>query len=273
MKIELLKNDRMTIKGKSALNMIQNNTFPNLDLLVREVVQNSLDAAKPGEEYVKVQFQTGTFNKYIFSSYFKDIQNELQMIDEQENCGFIAIRDYNTVGLTGDISGISKTSQKENLAKLVFNVMDAQTIEGAGGSWGIGKTVYYRIGQGLVIYYSRIQLETKKYEERLVAVLIENSEKENAILRNFEDNVGIAFFGEKTDNGKIKAINNSDEIHEFLKVLSIKPYVNDETGTTVIIPFTSDEQLLNHNLRDQEDEEKDWWDKTILEYLEVSLLR
>src|SRR5699024_11741238 len=43
----------------------------------------------------------------------------------------------------------------------------------AGGSWGLGKTSYFRMGIGVVIYYTRIKTDTG-FEERLVGSLIES---------------------------------------------------------------------------------------------------
>ena len=44
MKIEIAEPGRMTQSGSSLLKLIQNNNMPALDLLVRESIQNSLDA-------------------------------------------------------------------------------------------------------------------------------------------------------------------------------------------------------------------------------------
>ena len=44
MDIEIAVPDRMSQSGKSLLSLIQNNSMETLDLLVRESIQNSLDA-------------------------------------------------------------------------------------------------------------------------------------------------------------------------------------------------------------------------------------
>lgn len=54
MKIEIAEPGRMTQNGSSLLKLIQNNDMPILDLLVRESVQNSLDAAKADSKYVSL---------------------------------------------------------------------------------------------------------------------------------------------------------------------------------------------------------------------------
>ena len=64
----------------------------------------------------------------------------------------------------------------------VYEICKPQEAEGAGGSWGIGKTVYFRIGIGLVIYYSRIVNEDGQYESRLAASFVENELSPNAMI-------------------------------------------------------------------------------------------
>ena len=61
MKIEIAKHERMSETGKSLLRLIQNNETPILDLLVREVIQNSLDAALSGDGFVQVDFNIRSF--------------------------------------------------------------------------------------------------------------------------------------------------------------------------------------------------------------------
>ena len=59
MKIEIAEPGRMTQSGSSLLKLIQNNNMPILDLLVRESIQNSLDAKNEKDPYVTVEFLTG----------------------------------------------------------------------------------------------------------------------------------------------------------------------------------------------------------------------
>ena len=61
MKIEIAEHGRMTESGSSLLRLIQNQDIPLLDLLVRESVQNSLDAASSVAEDVRVDMTVGTF--------------------------------------------------------------------------------------------------------------------------------------------------------------------------------------------------------------------
>ena len=68
MNIKLLKLGWMTTSGSSLLRMMQNASTPVLDLIVRESIQNSLDAAKPtlniNNEKIHVNFNYDTFDSY-----------------------------------------------------------------------------------------------------------------------------------------------------------------------------------------------------------------
>ena len=67
MQIEIAEPARMTQTGSSLIRLIQNNNMPVLDLLIRESIQNSLDARKEDSKYVEVDFQTGFFNNRSLS--------------------------------------------------------------------------------------------------------------------------------------------------------------------------------------------------------------
>ena len=168
MKIEIAEPGRMTQSGSSLLKLIQNNNMPILDLLVRESIQNSLDAKNDTDPYVTVDFFTGEFNKISLNKELEGITETLNRKYWKDTYKFIAVRDSNTVGLTGKLHYDEVTdNQYGNLLKLIYEISKPQEAEGAGGSWGLGKTVYFRVGIGLVVYYSRILNEEGIYESRL----------------------------------------------------------------------------------------------------------
>ena len=77
MKIEIAEPGRMAQTGSSLLKLIQNNDMPVLDLLVRESVQNSLDARKDNTKYVNVEYQTGSFRSVSLANELEGITNAL----------------------------------------------------------------------------------------------------------------------------------------------------------------------------------------------------
>lgn len=278
MNIKLLKLGWMTTSGSSLLRMMQNVSTPVLDLIVRESLQNSLDAAKKtlntNNEKIRVDLNYGTFDSNKLSNEFEGISTKLHELDNLNN-HFLSISDTNTVGLTGNLNGIFKPNEKDqHLGKLVFQIMKPQDNEGAGGSWGIGKTVYYRLGIGLIIYYSRIRLENGDFQNRLVAALVEDETKADGLLNSYDaDNLGAAFFGEKYPDGinDLRAITDENYIADFLSIFGLKTFSGDKTGTKIIIPYIDEEKALHDNL--PEEQENVWWCNSVEDYLKVSIVR
>lgn len=276
MKIRLLKQGWMTTSGSSLLRMMQNVNTPSLDLIVRESLQNSLDAAKSKSprDKVKVEFTYNDFDINLLSNQFEGIGKELKEIRCDNGYKFLAISDRETKGLVGNLNGIFQNNEEnQNLGKLVFQIMKPQEEEGAGGSWGIGKTVYYRLGIGLVIYYSRIKLENGDYQNRLVAALVEDEKEQNGLLKSYKNNLGAAFFGKENNDSfnQLEAITDDEYIKMFLKIFNLEPYLNEDTGTSIIIPFIDEKKTLNNNV--SADGGRLWWTETIENYLRVSILR
>ncbi len=279
MKIEVLKMNKMQETGESLLQLIQNNSLPTLDIFVREVVQNSLDAASDsfGKSHVEMNFTIGDFLVEEFAKYTPEIQKNLNnRYGSKEK--YIAVKDLYTVGLTGPIHEDEVENYNYgNLLKLVYNISKKQEQDGSGGSWGLGKTVYFRLGIGLVIYYSRIMNDDGDYESRLAITLIENEKESNTLMdkKNFKNYTGVAWWGEHYKN-KQSACPLCDEkvINEFLKVFNVEPYVGMETGTTIIIPFLDEEGLLENarGIFNSKNQNLPWL-SYIDEYLKVAIQR
>lgn len=250
MKIEIAEPGRMTQTGSSLLKLIQNNDMPVLDLLVRESIQNSLDARKEDVKYVNVDYQTGSFESGKLADELEGITNALKDRFGCNSAEFLAVKDTNTVGLTGEMNYKNvKNNEYGNLLKLVYEICKPQEAAGAGGSWGLGKTVYFRIGIGLVIYYSRIKNEDGNYQSRLAASLVEKENGNGAMIPVYNNQTkrGIAWWGERIEENVTQPVTDEYYIREFLGIFNIEPYADDETGTIIIIPYIDSQKLLKSN--------------------------
>ena len=274
MDIEIALPAKCAFSGSAFLKTLQDNSIPLLDLLTREAIQNSLDASTNEKDFVKVDFLQGEFDKTLLNSNFTLIDEELNRRFKKDSYEYLAIRDYNTYGLTGPVEyeGI-KNNDYGNFFKLVYEISKPQEKAGSGGSWGYGKTVYFRIGIGLVIFYSRIY-EKGKYQSRLAATYVEDETQRNCILPEYQNQVrrGIAWWGEQTTENKTKPLLKESEINKILSIFNIQPYVNTETGTTIIIPYINKNELLNHNIVNNENTLPEWY-SSITEYLKLSIQR
>lgn len=279
MKIEIAEHGRMSESGSSLLRLIQNQDIPLLDLIVRESIQNSLDATNKSNSSVDVDITVGEFRSIDLNKHFERIESGLnkKFPANKGNYSFISFRDRNTVGLTGPIRYDDvRNNEFGNLLKLVYEICKPQQHEGAGGSWGLGKTIYFRLGIGLVIYYSRIK-EKGKYQSRLAACLVEDETKPDSLIPHSGGvKRGIAWWG-KSDGIRSKTtvpLDNDKEIEKILSVFGLSPYSEDQTGTTVIIPYIDKASLMAEVYANNDDaEQKPYWANSVEEYIKVSIQR
>lgn len=136
--------------------LLNQETFKPADALVRESIQNSLDAKLPGCEKVRVRIyvsgSAGSLSPLEASPYFQGFwphvaqcENGGQVAADLENgrCRFVVIEDFGTSGLTGDPSAARVPDGEPNN---YYYFLRAEGISGkaAGnlGRWGVGKYVF-----------------------------------------------------------------------------------------------------------------------------------
>lgn len=267
--------DLMAPSGRQILSMYPDKSTPILDLFVRESLQNSLDAADCQNKFVKVNYKTGVFNTSDLCDSLETISFRLNKKIDSETSRYLSVRDSNTIGLTGRLSIDEVTRyQYGNLIKLVYDICNPQEAAGAGGSWGQGKTIYFRLGVGLVFYYSRIfNEETRSYESRLAGCLIEDERSRHALLPTNENGMssGIAWWGDITEEGNAKPVTDETVINDFLNIFKIVPFKENETGTEIIIPFVNEKLLLLNNRVNDENGIFPNWVNSIDSYLNVAV--
>ena len=257
---ELSINEPSVFTGSYALEGLQNNHTFLLDLLVRETIQNSSDAAIIEKPFYRVDYNQGSFRNDDLSWYFTRIEDKINERYRGQTCSFLEIRDTNTVGLTGSTEIYQRSNAtKSNYLRLIFDMGKGQDQTGAGGRWGLGKTVCYRLGVGFVVYYSRIKCDNG-FESRLVLTLVEDEMDPNAFLRTSANNsAGRAWWGEIIkDNGvdDFEPIKDDELIKEFLAVFNLQPFEGEETGTSIIIPYIDENRILEEaksSMKVQED--------------------
>lgn len=276
MKINIPEQTPMSMSVSSVLSSIQNNSMSTIDLMIRESLQNSLDAGIDNigiYRSVDVNYTIGKFTKTNLTNELEGISVDLKNKIKETECSFISIEDKNTVGLNGKIKYSDAKEKYGNFRKLVYEIAKPQTKEDAGGSWGYGKTVYFRVGIGLVVFYTRFK-ENGEYVERLACTYIEDETKYNSLLHNIKrNNRGIAWFGDE-QNGSPYPIENHDYISNFLKIFDLKCYAGRETGTKIIIPFINKKELLNDiNYKKEYWNNNCFWKDNFEETLENAILQ
>ena len=104
------------------------------DSLIREFIQNSLDANDNNSEPVRVLITEKTLNKRTCDSFLQNLQPHLSACNiqtENRRVRFIVLEDFNTKGL------------EENNQKDFFYRDNITSKTKGGGSHGIGKAVFY----------------------------------------------------------------------------------------------------------------------------------
>ncbi len=281
----ILKTDYAVSYGSVTLKSLQNDNIPELDLLVRESIQNSSDASLnvEGQSY-NVNFTTGSFLPSDFNNLLTGIEDYLNSRFPEQTAEFLEIRDTGTCGLTGCVrKGEIKADDHGNFFKLIFDTGKRQTQANAGGNWGFGKSVYYRVGIGIVIFYSRI-MNGDKPESRLIITLVEDEGKTNpdgsdaTILNGLEPlSAGKAWWGIE-DGDDLLPITDENEIQKLLGIFKLNPFPKDKTGTSIIIPYIDSDKLLSDLMpADVEirDDIKEYlstvWMHSVADYLKLSI--
>lgn len=131
----------------------EGDSLTEISALVRESMQNSLDAghdkSKPVTMRFKIGEQTTTVNHNYFDSIYSHAKSSLQpslLPQLNYKSKFLVIEDFNTAGLKGSISSLkpSEESSKkygDNFWYFEWKSGETNKLKGGRGSWGIGKAV------------------------------------------------------------------------------------------------------------------------------------
>lgn len=268
--------------GSTTIKSLQNENIPELDLLVREAVQNSQDAAigyAGKSDYYSIEFNRGKFSAHRFNETLPEISGRLERLFGSGEASFLEIRDSKTVGLTGPTRLADVGAEDHgNYFKLIFDTGKKQLQKGAGGNWGFGKSVYYRVGSaGIVVYYTSIVNDAGQREERLIATVIEDETKvERSLLNGLttKQSTGRAWWGRGMVGEDVLPITDPADIQEFLSIFGLPRFGETETGTSVIIPFIDEGRLLSDVIPDATDGsvlKGCVWRESVPEYLRYSI--
>ncbi|MDR3183704.1 MAG: hypothetical protein LBT89_12450, partial [Planctomycetaceae bacterium] len=214
--------------------------YDGVDNLVREVLQNSLDAAVDTNSPIRVRFaiydHSKMPNKERLQVYFDRLKAPMQVCDSSfdfENAteGFLVCEDFGTRGLEGDVglSSDPKTSEpRQDFFWFWRNVARSAKSEGTLGRWGIGKAVYHRASRigcflGLTVRQSDVP---KTYLMGQAILKIHE--------HNGKEYIADGFWGDN-DSGMILPVTDKKIIEQFRREWDISRH--SEPGLSVIVPF------------------------------------
>jgi len=256
-----LDTGRYVARGRLVLRTLEGTDLNSLDILVRESIQNSLDAATNKAHPVTVDFSIIERPKEAICSIFDQTTDEQlnRKFKDSPSCNVLTIRDTGTTGLTGDFE-----DDNSKIYKLIADIGRAQENAGAGGSWGLGKTIYYHMGTNIVGFYSQTRDSKNNVRSRLSFGYIEDERKDTRLIPSTPS--GIAWWG----NEHGAPIHTKASILPILKKLGVPPFKADETGTCIIVPFFSQaESLVNIG----EKAKTLPWENNEADYIKLSIQR
>jgi hypothetical protein len=228
---------KMPLTTRIFSNVLQASGFSFEELLVREALQNSVDAHHRDADYpVSVRIErrllTGEDKRSLVealdltgepmerrSLFDLPSENALETIEDPDDpLPVLVVSDYHTCGLTGVWDG---TGPGDHFGRLVVHLGVDDKAEGSeisGGSFGFGKTVYGNASRvGIVAFYSVFHptATTEGAHARFMATgLFEPHEFEN---RPYD---GFAFLGEPDPTNPEEAVPVTDEAAHALASIS-----------------------------------------------------
>lgn len=208
------------------------------EALVREVIQNSLDAKKSGVTTVKVRFYIGNVEKGNARTYFSsELEHHLGACNflakdyvSSNRIKFIAIEDFGTTGLDGATGEDGSRPEKGN------NFFDFWWREGMSGKrgreagrWGLGKTTFHMASK-LRLFFG-LTLRQDDSRELLMG---------KALLKTHSMNdTRYQYYGYFKPMEDSKPFEDSNIIQDFKEKFSINR--EDDSGLSLVIPMPDDE--------------------------------
>ena len=199
--------------------------------LVREAIQNSLDAKLNLSGPVHIKFALGAESKNKINPYYSDLLSHVQ------SCGFkleaalkdrftfLVIEDFGTRGLDGPISRTEVSNdQKSNYYNLWWREGISRKEGKDAGRWGLGKTVFFVCSELRSFWGFTIRNDDQK--QLLLGKALLKSHQHNG---TYYDYYGYYCAGEN------QPIEDLREIQKFKNRFQISR--NDESGLSIVIPY------------------------------------
>lgn len=213
------------------------------EALVRESIQNTLDAARNGET-VRVRFflsgadaalPPGAVSRYMAAGWphFLAEHNGLKdQPDEEAPCPFLAVEDFGTTGLTGDIGQWQDNPGVKNPFYYFFRAEgQSGKSEMDRGRWGVGKTVFPRSSRMNAFFGLTVRADDNR---RLLMG--------QAVLRSHHVDDGYfspdGYFGWH-DEGFSLPVDDETLLQQFCQDFQLER--TDGTGLSVVVPWCDEE--------------------------------
>lgn len=208
------------------------------DALVREVIQNSLDAHK-GDKPVRVCFDIQELSS-LGEHVVEMLQENIRPLEpdfkackiplpDHSNVRVLTIEDFNTEGLTGSVD---KKNHRQNFTNFWRVVGKSRKKGQHGGRWGLGKLVFSSSSQ-VRVFFGITRRSGDVTPVAMGQVLLEHHKAEGEHRRPH----GFWHDGRAKDNIQRPTVDDKDL--EFLETIS-NTRRRVKTGLSIIIPYIHD---------------------------------
>lgn len=272
------------ISGEGVKNLLEASGFKTReDLIVREALQNSVDAHDDVKEHkVKVVLRKVTLKgkkKKEFVSLLgldelagigpmlktTPTDSPLRELDGSKPLDLLYIEDFNTVGLGGGL-----TDLKGNYYRLLFLVGDAQKAEmdeDLGGSYGYGKSVYASNSATSTIVAFSVMKPDAKTEGRYARLLGCTFQK--AFSHAGKEYTGRGWFGGKEVKDEVPDPLADGDAMALAEKLGFRKRKKSDVGTSILLIGTelSGAELSIERIRKAI--ETWWWPRYVEDRLDI----
>lgn len=206
------------------------------EAVVREVIQNSLDASRDGENPVRVCFTFGEREKENVRDYFDDLEPHLRACNLQppdysnsDRISFLTIEDFGTTGLDGATGEDGRRPrERSNFYNFWWYEGKSRKSGREAGRWGLGKTTFH-LSSKLRSFWGLTVRQDDSRKLLMGKALFKTHRIDEAVYHYY------GYFTAKN----YKPIDNEQDIRIFKQKFSIRR--NDEPGLSLVIPMPDDE--------------------------------
>lgn len=218
--------------------------------LVREVIQNSLDA-RAGDEPVRIRFYvSGTrgalsadrAKRWLGSAWPHLAARDSGLRGVPANpreCSFLVVEDFGTIGLEGDPRQWHRDGNGEkNHFFAFFRAEGVSENTGGRGKWGVGKTVFPRSSR----INSHFGLTLRRSDRRRLFM--------GQMVLRYHSLAGVPYgsdgmFGELGAENLVLPVENDAVLEEFQRDFGVR---RTEPGLSVVVPYC-DEDITGEAIR------------------------
>lgn len=221
--------------------LLTNDNFDIAESLVRESIQNSLDARFNSGAPVQIRIHLGRHSQNAeLSSHFRGFEEHLRASTRaghvnpdalSGDCHYVVIEDFNTTGLTGDISAAYSTPDIPNNW---YHFVRAEGISGKSqgnlGRWGVGKYVFPK-SSDINAFFALTRRSGEPDTKLIGQAVLENHELAGV---SYEPD---GWFAETDSRGFQLPISDTSVTEEFSRFWNVAR--TSEPGLSVVVPFIS----------------------------------